>query len=196
MKVILTSKGFENEITLKKIMDKIEKKIEDIRMLVIPTARKYEYKQDKYLKDYIELGFKEENIVFFDDDNIEKYIDLDIDMIFVCGGNTFILKHYLEKSGFIKYIYDYLEKGVIYLGASAGSHLATESIKHVIAFDENNVKETNMKGLGLLKGILICHYDKNRENIYLSLKEKWNDRIITLTDEEIIYLKDDKWIKE
>ena len=44
MKVILTSKGFENEITLKKIMDKIEKKIEDIRMLVIPTARKYEYK--------------------------------------------------------------------------------------------------------------------------------------------------------
>ena len=27
-------------------------------------------------------------------------------------------------------------------------------------------------------------------------KEKWNDRIITLTDEEIIYLKDGKWIKE
>lgn len=104
MNVILTSKGFENEITLKKIMDKIEKKIQDIRMLVIPTARKYEYKQDKYLKDYIELGFKEENIVFFDD-NIEKYIDLDIDMIFVYGGNTFTLKHYLEKSGFIKYIY-------------------------------------------------------------------------------------------
>ena len=162
MKVIITSKGFENKITLKKIMDKIENKIEDIRMLVIPTARKYEYKQDKYLKDYIELGFKEENIVFFDDDNIEKYIDLDIDMIFVCGGNTFILKYYLEK-------------GVIYLGVSAGSHLATENIEHVTAFDENTVKETNMKGLGLFNGILICHYDKSRENIYL---------------------KDGKWIKE
>lgn len=164
-------------------MDKIEKKIEDIRMLVIPTARKYEYKQNKYLKDYIGLGFKEENIVFFDDDNIEKYIDLDIDMIFVCGGNTFTLKHYLEK-------------GVIYLGASAGSHLATKSIEHVTTFDENNVKETNMRGLGLFNDILICHYDKSRENIYLKLKEKWNDRIIILTDEEIIYLKDDKWIKE
>ena len=46
-------------------MDKIEKKIEDIRMLVIPTARKYEYKQNKYLKDYIGLGFKEENICRF-----------------------------------------------------------------------------------------------------------------------------------
>ena len=75
--------------------------------------------------------------MFFDDDNIEKYIDLDIDMIFVCGGNTFTLKHYLEK-------------GVIYLGASAGSHLATKSIEHVTTFDENNVKETNMRGLGLL----------------------------------------------
>lgn len=53
-----------------------------------------------------------------------------------------------------------------------------------------------MKGLRLFNGILICHYDKSRENIYLKLKEKWNDRIITLTDEEIIYLKDDKWIKE
>ena len=104
-------------------------------------------------------------------------------MIFVCGGNTFTLKHYLEK-------------GVIYLGASAGSHLATKSIEHVTTFDENNVKETNMRGLGLFNDILICHYDKSRENIYLKLKEKWNDRIIILTDEEIIYLKDDKWIKE
>lgn len=64
MNVILTSTGFENETTLKKITRIINKTFENIRMLVVPVARKNEYSQEKYLKDYIDLGFKKENIYF------------------------------------------------------------------------------------------------------------------------------------
>ena len=62
MNVILTSKGFENKSVFNKIMSIINIDIKKVRMLVIPIARKNEYKKEKYLKDYIELGFKKENI--------------------------------------------------------------------------------------------------------------------------------------
>lgn len=195
MKVILTSKGFENESVFNKIISKINIEINKIRMLVIPIARKNEYKKEKYMRDYLELGFKEENVYFFDDENPQKFENLDIDVIYVCGGNTFTLKHYLKKSGFEKNIYDYLNKGVTYIGASAGSHIATNNIEHVLKFDENTINETDMSGLNLYDGILICHYGLDREEIYVELLKN-NKKVETLTDDEIIYFENNKWIKE
>lgn len=110
MKVILTSKGFENKLVFNKIMNLINIDIKEIRMLVIPTARKNEYKKEKYIKDYIELGFRKENIYFFDDEKSSQFSNLNIDIIYVCGGNTFVLKHYLKRSRFEKSIYNYLKK--------------------------------------------------------------------------------------
>lgn len=65
MKIILTSKGFENEVVFSKIMNKLNMKINKIKMLVIPTARKNEYNKEKYMKDYINWGFNPQNIYFF-----------------------------------------------------------------------------------------------------------------------------------
>lgn len=76
MKIILTSKGFENEIVFNKIISKINMKISEIKMLVIPTARKNEYNKEKYMKDYIKLGFNPQNIYFFDDEMPEKFKSL------------------------------------------------------------------------------------------------------------------------
>lgn len=195
MKVILTSKGFESEIVFDKIINKLDKNINEIKMLVIPIARKNIYIKEKYMEDYISLGFKKENVYFFDDENPKEYENLDIDVIYVCGGNTFTLKYYLKKSKFEKIIYEYLNKGVTYIGASAGTHIATNSIEHVLNFDENIIKETDMSGLNLYDGILICHYDLNRKKIYIELLKKYK-KVDTLTDDEIIYLDNNKWIKE
>ena len=110
MKVILTSKGFENEKTLNKIKKIINKPFKEIKMLVIPVARKYEYKREKYLTDYIELGFEATNIIFFDDENPDLYRNLNIDLIYICGGNTFLLKKCLKESDFEKDILEYINK--------------------------------------------------------------------------------------
>lgn len=45
MKIILTSTGLENEVTLKKIKNIVNDDFKNIKMLVIPVARKYEYSQ-------------------------------------------------------------------------------------------------------------------------------------------------------
>lgn len=110
MNIILTSKGFENIESLNKIKKIITISFDKIKMLVIPIARKYEYKQDKYLEDYIKLGFKKENIYFFNDENPNLYRNLKIDLIYICGGNTFKLKYLLKKSNFEKDIKKYIKQ--------------------------------------------------------------------------------------
>ena len=109
MNIILTSTGFENKVTLKKIKIIINNSFNNLKMLVIPVARKYEYNQEKYLDDYLKLGFMKENIYFFDDENPELYRNLKIDLIYVCGGNTFLLKKCLKDSNFEDSIMKYIK---------------------------------------------------------------------------------------
>lgn len=84
---------------------------------------------------------------------------------------------------------------MIYLGASAGTHIATSSIEHVKCFDSNDVKNKDFKGLNLYKGIVICHYGKDREKIYEKLKTMDKFRIETLTNEEVLFCSNDLWKK-
>lgn len=78
-------------------------------------------------------------------------------------------------------------KGVIYLGASAGTHIATQNIKHVLNFDDNYSGVKKFKGLGLFNGIIICHYNESRKNIFENLEKKKEYTVYSLTDKEIIY---------
>lgn len=108
MNIILTSTGLELEEVINKIKSKIKKQFCELKMLVIPTARKGEYDEQKYILDYINLGFKENNIIMFDDENAYKYKNLDIDIIYVCGGNTFLLQKSLIESNFDSEIKKYI----------------------------------------------------------------------------------------
>lgn len=110
MNIILTSTGFENVVALEKITRIINKDFRNLKMLVIPVARKYEYSREKYLKDYINLGFEKENIFFFDDENPEAFRNLNIDLIYVCGGNTFLLQKCLREADFEKDIVEYVRQ--------------------------------------------------------------------------------------
>ncbi len=110
MNIILTSNGFETEEVIEKIKSILNKPFEDIRMLVIPQARKYVYNKEKYISDYVKIGFKESNIIMFDDENSGDYKDLDIDLVYVCGGNTFLLQECILKSGFDTVIKDFVNK--------------------------------------------------------------------------------------
>jgi len=110
MNIILTSTGLEREEVIEKIKIILNKSFETVRMLVVPQARKYVYNKEKYISDYVKIGFKESNIIMFDDDNPDKYNDLDIDLIYVCGGNTFLLQECILKSGFDTIIKEYINK--------------------------------------------------------------------------------------
>ena len=186
MKMILTSKGFTTEYMFSKIKEKLNKPIDKVKILFIPTALFGKNKEEKLLKGLIDLGFKKENIIFFNHLEVEKYRDLNLDVIYGCGGNTFLLLKLIKESGFDKDIIQYVKNGVIYIGASAGTHLVTKSIEQILETDHNEIGLTDFEGLGLFDGIIFCHYCKERQKFYEQAKKNGNYKVYTLRDDELI----------
>ena len=185
MKLLLTSKAFGNETINKKMKENIKIDIKEARLLFIPTALGGLYSYHKYLPEVINFGFKKENIIIFNEKNASQYTNLDIDVIYVCGGNTFTLLKLIKECEFDKDILNYLKKGVIYIGRSAGTHLMTKNIKHVENFDDNDIGLDKFDAIGILDGIIFCHYSEDRKKFYeKALKEnKYN--VYKITDEEL-----------
>ncbi len=192
MKLFLTSTVFLDKKVTDRVFSYIEKPINECKVLFIPNekATKERLESDKYLNRVIEWGFSKENIYIFNKYEPSKYKNLDIDIITIGGGNTFGTLDVLRKTSFDKEIINYINNGVVYIGGSAGSHIVTKNVEHVLEFDPNDVGITNFKGLNLFDGIVICHYDDSRKYIYDKLKS--NNNIHTLTNDEFIIIEDNK----
>lgn len=148
------------------------------------------YGPEKYYNELIANNFKKENIIVFDYKNTKDYEDLEIDLIYVTGGNTFTGLKLIKESKFDKQIKKYLEKGVIYLGRSAGAHITTKNIEHILNYDSNDVGLSDFTGLDLFDGILICHYCEDRINFYKQLVKENKYKVYSLTNQEILVIED------
>ena len=82
-----------------------------------------------------------------------------IDAVFVSGGNTFYLLDCMRSSGFSKQIYDFLNKGGIYLSTSAGSCVCAPDIEYCKYSDDSSVVElTNYQGLNFCNVAINPHF--------------------------------------
>ncbi len=115
------------------------------------------------------------------------------DIVMVEGGNTFYLLKAIRESGFGEVIKQLIEKGVVYIGASAGSYVACPSI--IMAtwsdrFDRYGINDyTAMK---LVPFLIKAHY---KPSLYGFLKEKakeLNYPLRVLTDNQALLVQDNK----
>ena len=138
MKLILSSCDFLNEKSKKVILNNLPKPIGECRVLFIPNEKsnKEAIQNGKYCGWLVRDGFSEENCFVFDREEPDKFKDLDIDCLFISGGNTFLILDDLRKCGFDKEIIRYIKSGVTYIGGSAGAHIVTGDISHVAKYDE------------------------------------------------------------
>ncbi|MBQ9013762.1 MAG: Type 1 glutamine amidotransferase-like domain-containing protein [Bacilli bacterium] len=189
MKLFLTSTVFLNTDVTKKVFSKINKNIKDCKVLFIPNEKATYEKLDsnKYINRVINWGFSKENIYVFDERYIDKYKNLDIDILTISGGNTFATLKKIRDCKFDKVIIDYVKNGVIYIGGSCGSHIVTKNIKHVEKYDDNYVDLKDYSALDLFDGLLICHYNKQRKKDYEEIKE---ENVVKLSDEEVLYINE------
>lgn len=195
MRLILTSRVFGDAVATEKVLRELNMDISKAKILLIATPRlPYEGPESSF-ESLIDWGFTTENIIIFDHNNAEEYRNLDIDIIYVTGGNTFTGLKLLKESGFDKEIIKYVNNGVIYLGKSAGTHIISKNIEHVLEFDPNEVGLTDFEALGLFDGVLVCHYSDERKECYERLLSEGKYNAYTITDEEMIEYDDSK-VKE
>ncbi len=78
------------------------------------------------------------------------------DGVFVGGGNTFRLLDRLQRSGILEILHSRVVRGMPYLGASAGSNIASPTIK--TTNDMPIVEPSTFESLGLLPFQINPHY--------------------------------------
>ena len=193
MKLILSSCDFRNDKARNTIIDNLDKPIEQCRLLFIPNekATLEAIHSEKYYFRMQGFGFKRENIFVFDYWRPQAFLGLDIDIIYISGGNTFKTIKRIKDCGFDSEIIRYVASGVIYIGGSAGAHIASKNIEHVSSFDSVPDDFTDFDGLGLFDGVLICHYTADRKTIYDKLNQQGKYKIYTLTDDESLVINDE-----
>ena len=185
MRIILTSKAFGDNEATQSIFCQIDKDVSLLKVLLVATPC-LPYGPEKYLNELIACGFNSENIIVFNYEAANDYCNLDIDVIYVTGGNTFTGLKLIKDCGFDKEIIKYVNKGVIYIGRSAGSHIASKNIEHVLEFDSNDIGTSDFDGLELIDGILVCHYDDSRKETYDRLIREKKYNVYSLTNQEIL----------
>ncbi len=188
MKLILSSCDFRNEKSQKVIVDNLPCSIDKCKLLFIPNEKAISeaLSGSIYYDRMQEFGFVKENVYVFDHSKPDKFRNLDIDVLYISGGNTFGTLDKIRKCRFDKDIINYVKSGVVYIGGSAGAHIASKDIKHIEKYDENNVGITDYSGLGLFDGILICHYTDERKADFARLSANSEYKVCALTDEESV----------
>lgn len=198
MKLILSSCDFLNENSTKVILANLDKDIKDCKILFIPNEKATYEKihSDKYFKRVEEYGFVRENIYVFDESNSDEFRNLDLDIIYVGGGNTFATIDKIRKCNFDKDIVNYVNNGTIYIGGSCGAHILTKNIEHLLIFDDNYVGVTDFDALGLFDGIIIPHCGcleyrpELREELYAKLISENKYNVYKLTNDESLLVND------
>lgn len=198
MKLILTSCDFLSEKAAQEIRANLDKKQELNKVLFIPNEEATEelINSNKYYDRLYEDGFTiKDNIYIFNEKEPDKFRNLDLDIIYVSGGNTFATLDKIRKSRFDKDIIKYINKGVTYIGGSCGTHIVTKNIEHVLNFDENTVNMKDFKGLGLFDGIIIPHYNQEefnpefRKEIYEKLLKDNKYKVYTLNQDDVLVVR-------
>jgi len=205
MKLILSSCDFLNPNSRQTIIDNLDKELNDCKVLFIPNQKATYEKihSEKYYNRLKEDGFlKKENIYIFDESESEKFRNLNIDIIYISGGNTFATLDKIRKANFENYIKEYIKKGVIYIGGSCGAHIVTKNIEHLLELDDNYIGITNFDALGLFDGVIIPHCEAKeytpelREEIYNKLLEEGKYSVYKLTNDESLVVTEDGIIKK
>ena len=190
MKLILSSCDFGNTIAKNVIYDNLPKPISECKVLFIPNEKATPelIETELYPSRLCNFGFTKENVIVFNHESPEEFKKLDIDLIYVSGGNTFGTLDKIRKSGFDKAIIDYVKSGVVYVGGSAGAHIVTQNIEHVKRYDDNNVGLEDFSGLGLFDSILMCHLNELEKQNKFKIEYLTDSDSIVVTDSESVII--------
>ncbi|KKW15698.1 MAG: Peptidase, S51 family [Parcubacteria group bacterium GW2011_GWA1_50_14] len=140
-----------------------------IRIGYITTASKGA-SSDEYIK--LHQKMMEDNGYSFEEIDVENRSEAELrrffgdkNIVHMEGGNTYYLLQAIKKSGFDEILRDLLNKGIIYVGTSAGSSIAGPTIELSSHIPEGTPDE-ELSALNLVPFLIKCHYTDDKEIEY------------------------------
>jgi dipeptidase E len=193
MKLYLSSIGIPAPEELATLLGK---SLSETTVALIPNAKDYYSKRawNFTINSRIEymqgLGFSIEVVDLKDyteelvlENKLSKY-----DLIWAMGGNTFMLRYEMKRSGFDEIIHGLLNQGIVYGGDSAGALVAGLSINGIEAADEPGFAEKVInEGIGIVPFSILPHADNTEFSEVLPVfKELHQDEVIELNDSQAV----------
>lgn len=195
-KLLLTSQGIVPEIR-KHFLSLLSKKPEENNVALITTAAYGQTENPHWLQvdrqSLYDCGIKNIEDLDLKDKNqsdLERIL-ANKDIVFVTGGNTFYLLHWIRKSGFHKTIIDFLERGGLYVGVSAGSYVACPTIEQATwkHQDQNKIGITDLTALNLVPFLITAHFEEKYRSIVESAAKRTQYPIVALNDKQAVLAK-------
>jgi dipeptidase E len=197
MKLFLASLASE---TLDLVIPLLPDKPQNLKLAFIPTAADPYVGQAMPWMDADRATLAKMNFTVTDYDLKGKNIstlrhDLSIyDVVFVEGGNTFYLLNEMRKSGFDIVIKELLDKGAVYIGASAGSMILGPDLNHLTTVDHPEIVPdlTDYRCLSLIKSRILPHFGRDKyASRHEELQKQWGDQILPLRDNQALIVNGD-----
>jgi dipeptidase E len=205
MKLLLTSGGITNPSIAKALSDLVGKKAEDTSLVFIPTASNIESGDKGWLIDDL-VNLKRQNFKSLDiadisalDEKVWRPRFEAADVLFFEGGETYYLMEWINRSGLIALLPEYL-KNKVYVGVSAGSMAASKDLALTISqivYEEDLNQTENMAGLNLVDFYFLPHlnspYFKNlREDFIRNATKDMKEKIYAMDDQSALKIVDGK----
>lgn len=178
----------------------LPKKPNELRLAFIPTAADPYKIKPWFYGDKMKLklmGFNMNDVDIKNKTKEQLTIELqDIDVIFVSGGNTYYLLEKAQESGFLEVAKTLVERGVIYIGSSAGSALACTTIEHIEDFDDKSITHlTSFEGLGYTKKLILPHYGEEKYKLkFQNIVKRWMGKgyeVLPLRNDQVLIVQGD-----
>jgi dipeptidase E len=195
MKLYLSSYRIPTPSDLAQLLGK---PLDEISVALIPNAKDYyverarEFKVNDLVAYMQQLGLKVEVVDLRDYDNVDTLKEklTGHDLIWAMGGNTYMLRYEMRRSGFEKIIAELLDRGIVFGGDSAGALVAGRSIAGVESADEPEfAEEVIQDGLGLVPFAILPHVDNPEFTdvlpIFRNIHQGKND-VVELKDSQAV----------
>jgi peptidase E len=201
MKLFLASwSPSANEVLGKAFLELPSKPANQNKLLILSMDTTSDFHR-KYLEIekqwYIKQGFQERNVSILNlkNDVIPGFEDLDV--LHMWGGNTW---HYLKRireTGLVPRIREFIDRGGVYVGTSAGSLLMCPDVDERLTSDPNDVGLVDVSGFGYIDFNIVPHWDSKESlgestSLMDCMRYVWETgkRVVPLTDNQAVRVLD------
>lgn len=198
MKLLLCSYApHKTEELEKAFLDLLTKPIDENKVFIlsIDTTSQFHLERLEIVKQgYLRLGILEINITIYNliSDTIPNFDDLDV--LHVWGGNTFHYLKQIREKGLVPKIHDFIDRGGVYVGSSAGSMIMGPSVDEDLYIKEKNeVGLQDTTGFGIVSFYICPHGDSKSDEVreeMLKYGKASGKYLIPLTDQQGVLVHD------